>query len=213
MVDLVAEIRSVPRPQPVLSREREAALTPRQRELLDELTAVFDDGFAHLTMADLAARLGCSLRSLYQLAPSRDELLLVVVDRNLWRVGRAAQQVIVPGGSPIATVSAYLKAAHDAVSRTTDRFARDMASLPAAVELQRGHENYLVDVTTRLLDLAVGTGEIADIDTRVVARAAASMGRLLAQPDALGQTSSDPKKAADLIVDLLLHGLESRTAP
>jgi AcrR family transcriptional regulator len=174
---------------------------------------VFDDGFAHLTMADLAARLGCSLRSLYQLASSRDELLLVVVDRNLWRVGRAAQQVIVPGGSPLATVGTYLKAANDAVSRTTDQFARDMASLPAAVELQRGHENYLVDVTERLLDLAVSAGEIADIDTRVVARAAASMGRLLAQPHALGQSSADPKTAADLIVDLLLAGLERRTAP
>ena len=41
-----------------------------------------DDGFADLTMAELATRLNCSLRTLYELAPSRDvpEVVLDVVE-------------------------------------------------------------------------------------------------------------------------------------
>ena len=79
---LLDRLRDVPAPLPVLDRVREQQLTDRQRDLLDRLVELFDEGFAHLTMADLAARLNCSLRTLYELAPSRDELVLTVIDRN-----------------------------------------------------------------------------------------------------------------------------------
>ncbi len=125
-------LRAIPRPTPVLARERERALTARQRELLDQLGGVFDGGFADLTMAGLAARLNCSLRTLYELAPSRDELVLVVVDRNLWRIGRTAANAIAPDMAPLDALRAYLRAATEAVSGTTQAFARDLAAVPAA---------------------------------------------------------------------------------
>lgn len=212
MTVLVEEIRSVPRPDPVLDREREAALTTRQRELLDELSSVFDEGFAHLTMADLAGRLGCSLRTLYQLAPSRDQLVLMVIDRNLWRVGRSARRALGEEREPIEAIATYLHAANRAVARTSEPFARDVALLPTAVRLQRRHEAYLIDVTERLLDLAVKSGDLDDLDTRVVAQALATPGAFFAQPDLLGQTRSDPTTAANLVVDLILAGLR-RSVP
>ena len=89
-VDLGRRLRTVPAPRPVMDRGREERLTDRQREVLERLGDLFDDGFVHLTMADIAGRVGCSLRTLYDLAPSRDELVLTVVDRNLRRIGRSA---------------------------------------------------------------------------------------------------------------------------
>ena len=56
-------LRAVAAPPPVLARDREAALTARQREILDELGRIFDKGFVDVTMAELAARLNCSLRT------------------------------------------------------------------------------------------------------------------------------------------------------
>jgi hypothetical protein len=88
--ELQERLRSVRPPPAVLGRERERRLTDRQRQILDHLGQMFDGGFAHLTMAEIASRSNCSLRTLYGLAPSRDELVLIVVDRNLWRVGRTA---------------------------------------------------------------------------------------------------------------------------
>ena len=122
----------IERPRPVLDRERERRLTDRQRDLLDQLGAMFDEGFAELTMAEIAARLNCSLRTLYALASSRDELVLIVVDRNLWRVGRSARSAIDPGMPPLNAIRRYLSAAHVAVMNTTEPFARDLASVPAA---------------------------------------------------------------------------------
>ena len=205
--ELQRRIRAVPAPRPVLDRQREARLTDRQREILDELSAVFDEGFASLTMAELAKRANCSLRTLYELAPSRDELVLTVVDRNLWRVGRRAMPAIQPDMAPLDAIRAYLEAATVAVSGTTEAFARDLTSVPAAQRLSDEHSDYLVAVTRCLLDYAVERGDIADVDTGAVARVVASLGRDFSRPDVLPTLRSSPKEAADSVVEIVLRGL------
>ncbi len=207
MTNLDDRIRAVPRPVPVLSRQRERSLTSRQREILDALSALVDDGFADLTMVGLAATLSCSLRTLYELAPSRDELVLVVVDRNLWRIGRTAAGALHNDMAPLDALRAYLRAATVAVAGTTAAFARDMATVPAAQRLNDAHSNYLVAVARCLLDLAVARGEMANVDTGAVARVIAGLGRDLARPEVISTLRSSPKDAADAVVDVILRGL------
>lgn len=206
-------IRAVAAPRPVLDRRRERQLTQRQREILDELGTMFDDGFARLTMAEIAARLNCSLRTLYSLASSRDELVLIVVDRNLWRVGRAARDAIVAGMAPLDAVRAYLEAATVAVSGTTEAFARDLAAVPAAGRLSAGHDEYLRNVTRTLLDLAVQRGDIRPVDTAAVARVMAGLGSDFTRPGVIPTLRSSPKDAADAVVDLILRGLQAASPP
>ena len=205
--DLVERLRAVAAPRPVLTREREQELTDRQREILDELGRIFDKGFADLTMADLASQLNCSLRTLYGLAPSRDELVLTVVDRNLRKIGRAAHAAITPEMSALEAVRAYLSAATVAVGSITPEFADDMSEIAAGLGLNEAHSDYLVDVTRCLLDLAVDEGEIDDVDTAAVARMIAGLGRDFARPDVMPHLRTSPKLAADAMVDVVLHGL------
>ena len=196
-------------PQPVLPRERERRLTDRQREILDQLSDLFDEGFADLTMAEIARRVNCSLRTLYELADSRDELVLTVVDRNLWRVGRAAREALQPDLAPLDAVRAYLRAATVAVGHTTEAFANDLAAVPAAQRLSDAHSDYLVAVTRRLLDLAVEQGDIAPVDTAAVARTIAGLGRDLARAEVLPTLQTSPKAAGDELVDIVLAGLSA----
>lgn len=209
-LDLHARLRAVPRPTPVLSREREQALTARQRELLDQLGALFDDGFADLTMAEIARELSCSLRTLYELAPSRDELVLMVIDRNLWRIGRTAAGALADEMAPLDALRAYLRAANVAVSGTTAGFARDLAAVPAAQRLNDAHSDYLVAVARCLLDLAVERGDIDPVDTAAIARVVAGVGRDFARAEVLETLQSSPKEAADGVVDVVLRGLRRR---
>ena len=202
-------LRAVRRPQPMLGRRRERALTDRQRELLDQMEHLFANGFADLTMAGLAARLNCSLRTLYALAPSRDELVLVVVDRSLWRTGRVARQAIGHDLAPLDAVRAYLEAATVAVSGWTEPFARDLAAVPAARQLAGEHNEYLFAVTRTLLDLGVERGDIPDVDTAAVARVLAGLGGFFSRPHVIPTLRSSPKEAADGVVDLVLRGLTS----
>jgi AcrR family transcriptional regulator len=205
-------IRSVPAPQPLLPREREEGLTVRQREILDELGCIVEEGWSELTMADLAARLNCSLRTLYELAPTRDELVLMVVDRNLWRIGHTATASVTSAvEAPLEAVRAYLRAATVAVADVSPAFAHDLEAMPAAQTLEDAHNDYLVAVTRALLDLAVERGEIEPVDTAAMARTMAGLGRDLSRPDVMATLQSSPKDAADAIVDVMLNGLRAWT--
>lgn len=206
-VDLHERLRTVPRPRPVLSRDRERALTSRQREILDQLGGLFDQGFADLTMATIAKRLSCSLRTLYELAPSRDELVLMVIDRNLWRVGRSATGALDGATRPLDALRAYLRAANVAIAGTTGAFARDLDAVPAAQELNDAHSDYIVAVTRCLLDAAVEQGDVAPVDTAAVARVIAGVGRDFSRPEVLATLRTRPKEAADAVVDIVLAGL------
>ena len=204
---MTSALGTAERPRPVLDRDREEQLTERQRTVLRQLDALFRDGFAELTMAEIAARAGCSLRTLYALAPSRDELVLLVVDRQLWRIGGAAQRTIADDMAPLDALRAYLRAAHVAVSRATHAWSRDIRTVPAVRALVDSHNQYLVDVTRMLLDTAVGRGDVAGVDTAAVARVLAGLGRSFADPEVARTLRSSPRQAADEMVEIILQGL------
>ena len=203
-------IRSVPAPRPLLPRDREEALTARQREILDQLGHIVEGGWADLTMAELASRLNCSLRTLYELAPTRDDLVLTVVDRSLWRVGHTATSSVSSAeATALGAVRAYLRAATVAVADVSPAFARDLAATPAAQRLEDAHNDYLVAVTRALLDLAVERSEIEPVDTAALARTMAGLGRDLSRAEVMATLRSSPKDAADSIVDVILSGLRA----
>ncbi len=205
--DLEVRLRALPAPRPMLSRDDLHRLTDRQRELLSQLGSLFRDGFADLTMSEIAARLNCSLRTLYGLAPSRDELVLTVVDTHLWRIGRDAMAAIGPDMAPLDAIRSYLGAATVAVSGTTEAYSRDLAAMPAARRRNGDHADYVVAVTRTLLDVAVEHGDIADVDTAAVARTLANLGQDFIAPEVMATLRTSPKVAADGVVDIILRGL------
>jgi AcrR family transcriptional regulator len=209
--ELEQRLRAIPAPRPMLSRDDVHRLTDRQRELLAQLGGLFRDGFADLTMSEIAGRLNCSLRTLYGLAPSRDELVLTVVDTHLWRVGREAMAAITPDMAPLDAIRTYLSAATVAVSGTTEAYSRDLAAMPAARRRNGDHADYVVAVTRTLLDLAVERGDIAPVDTAAVAHTLATVGQEFIRPEVMATLRTPPKDAADTVVDLVLRGLTAPT--
>lgn len=207
---VISRIARVPGPTPVMSRETFHELSHRQQEILDEVGVLFADGFAHLTMADIAAQLNCSLRTLYTVASSREDLVLIVVDRNLWTIGRAARKAIVPGMAPLDAIRAYLRAANVAVADITEAFANDTAAVPAAHELHDAHNEYLIAVTRALLNEAVRRGDITRCDTAAASRVIAGLGREFTRPGVIPTLRSSPKRAADDMVEVILAGLEAK---
>jgi AcrR family transcriptional regulator len=197
-------------PRPLLGPAAERRLTPRQREVLDELEGlVVQGGLAGLTMAQIAARLNCSLRTLYGIAPSKDELVLTVVDRRLHRIGRRAIVALDSSLSPLAALRAYLRTANEAVQPTTVAFAREFAGVAGAKRLLDAHEGYVVSVTESLLDRAVEEGEIGPTDTPALAHVLGGLGREFARPEVAERAvASSPKETADAITDVVLRGLE-----
>lgn len=208
--ELHRRVRAVKPPRAVLDRDRERRLTDRQREVLDQLGRLFDHGFAHLTMAEIAAHTTCSLRTLYGLAPSRDELVLVVVDRNLWRVGRSAMAALAPDMNPLDALQSYLTAANEAVNGLSEPFARDLATMPAALRLGDVHADYLIAVTHCLLDLALERGDIHPVDTGAAARVLANIGRDLSRPEVTPTLQTSPRQASEAMLEIFLRGMRAQ---
>ena len=153
-------------PKPLLPPETERRLTDRQRQVLDELEElVVAEGLAELTMAEIAARVNCSLRTLYGISPSKEELVLAVIDRRLHRIGRTAIGSLDASLSPLAALRAYLHAANEAVQPETVSYSRDFADVSGAKRLLDTHESYVIAVTRSLLDRAVKERQIPPVDT------------------------------------------------
>ncbi|MEE2664350.1 MAG: TetR/AcrR family transcriptional regulator [Myxococcota bacterium] len=195
-------------PKPMLSREAERQLSARQLELLDELEAeLIRQSLADLTMAEIAALVGCSLRTLYGIAPSKDGLLLTVVDRRLHRIGRAAIDSLDASMRPLDALRAYLQAANEAVQPEAVALAADLSKVAGAGRLISAHETYLIAVAQSLLDRAVAEGQIAAVDTASVAHALGGLGREFARPEVAEIAQASPKETADSIAELILQGL------
>jgi AcrR family transcriptional regulator len=197
-------------PKPLLPPEAERRLTARQQQILDELEELVSaGGLAELTMAEIAARVSCSLRTLYGISPSRDELVLTVVDRRLHRIGRAAIASLDASLSPLDALRAYLRAANEAVQPTTLAFSQQLADIPGADRLLDAHEGYVIAVARSLLDRAVEEGQIPSVDTASLAHVLGGLGREFARPEVAELAKASPKATADAIAEVILRGLEA----
>ena len=195
-------------PKPLLTPEDERQLSARQLEVLDELEQMLlSDGIADFTMAEIAALVGCSLRTLYGIAPSKDELLLTIVDRRLHRIGRAAIEALNASMQPLDALRTYLQTANEAVQPETVAMSADLAQVNGAQRLVSTHEAYLIAVTQNLLDRAVAEGQIVPVDTASVAHVLGRLGGEFARPDVAEIAQASPKETADAISELILQGL------
>jgi AcrR family transcriptional regulator len=196
---------------PLLPADREATLSARQLEILDHLEQLLLGGsFAALTMAEMAAATHCSLRTLYEIAPSKDQLVVTILDRMLWRIGRRASKLVDADAAPLEGLRTFLSVATDAVRDVTLAASTDLAATPGALDVAARHERYLVGIVEELLRAAVDDGSVRPVDVGAFAVVLAGVGATLASTSAQERLRNNPKVAADEVIDALLQGLRVR---
>jgi AcrR family transcriptional regulator len=203
-------------PKPLLPRRTEERLGPRHREILDQLETVFlSEGFSSVTVAQLAASVGCSRRTLYELAPSKDALVLIVLDRFLHRVGRTALNTVDPGESIAEQLRSYINGALE-LQRLTAAFADDLADDSAARRLLDRHFRYVMSVSESLIERGIEAGEFRDVSPGVAAGMLAGSGLYFSQPgilDDVGMTRDEAShEMTDIVLRSLLHPTMQQTA-
>ena len=195
-------------PRPLMPAETESRLTPRQRQVLDSLeTLVVQEELAEMTMAQIAAKVNCSLRTLYGISPSKDELVMTIMDRRLHRIGRSAIESLDPKDPPLVNLERYLTAANEAVESTAGAFVRGYFKLPGARRVANSHEVYVVAVVKSLLDRARAEGYIADVDTAAVAHVLGGLGRDFARSEVASLLMKSPGETANTLTAVILRGL------
>ena len=206
METTIEDIVRVAAPRPLLSRTAEARLGARHREVLDQLDKLFmANGFAAFTIADVAREIGCSRRTLYEIAPSKDQLVLVVLDRHLHTMGRAALDSIDREAALIDQVRQYIQGGleYQMFAPMLDDLADDA---PARRLIDR-HYRFVMSVVQQLVALGVERGEFADVEPAIVGAVVTGSSLYLMQSDIEQDSGLPMATLVSGMLDLVLGSL------
>ena len=193
-------------PRPLLSRRDEERLGTRHREILDELESIFlRTGFAASTIGELAAAVGCSRRTLYEIAGSKDQLVLVVLDRFMHKKGRAALEAIDPGEPLVDQLRHYIVGGLEFHLERT--LFEDLSDDAPARRLVDRHFRFVMTVIQRLVTIGVERGEFRPVNPSVVAATVAGTAQFVSQPEIVDDIGLPLPRAIDEILDYLLPAL------
>lgn len=186
-----------------------AKLTDRGREILDQLGEIFmDEGFMHLTIEGLAARLRCSRRTLYDLAPSRNELVLVVVDRRLRRIGRVAEEFLRTIDEPFELLERFMLAGRSERHLSSSRMAEDATQTPSVSRLTQDYYRYHAAITQSIIEVGIERGVFRPVNARVLAEIVDGAFERFGNPVFRQQSGLTFEDATAELVDFLRHTLE-----
>lgn len=183
---------------------------PRHLEILEGLeTIVLTEGFRDLTVGGLAERLRCSRRTLYEIADSKDGLVLIVIDRVMRRLARIARDAAARESTLLDQVRAYLTKGLTELHRATLSFTEDVAASPEAALLVSSHFRYARSMLERMLVKGMETGEFREIHPRITAETFdAALLRLL-DPDVLRSAGISFAEAVEEYLTLFTDGIRA----
>ena len=152
-----------------LGNKNSRIYTKRHYEIIDALERLLEQGVPDLTMSEIATKLKISLRTLYEIAPSRDKLILMTMDNILKKLGKFAMDSVNEIDSPINKLEQYLFIVNQAVGPKFDRFLIDMEKINGSKTTADYHENFIKNYIKRLLEEAIERKEIKLIDVKAFA--------------------------------------------
>lgn len=110
----------------------------RRDELLDALVDLYlAEGFLHLSIEDLARRLGCSKSTLYVVAPSKEQIVVAVVRAIFRRSTERVEAQVAAEPDPLARIGTYLRAIASELSPAAPAYFADLEAHGPAGEVYR----------------------------------------------------------------------------
>jgi len=190
-------------------------LTAKHIEVIEKFEELLEQGIYGLTMSDIAAKLKVSLRTLYEIAPSKEHLITATMDRLFTHVGQQASASMHDIQSPMSKLRAYIKVGYEVVGPKIRKFHTDLNNVRGVVETLDYHRDYFIAQIEELLDEAVKQNEIMDTDTHAVAIALGAVPLLLSdyfyhRESYQRELEVTPESSAHLVADLILEGLEQK---
>lgn len=186
-----------------------SAQAPSRREqLLEGLERIFiPEGYRRVTVGELAARLRCSRRSLYELAESKEKLFLLVVERVLSRIERRGQEAARKGTSAVEKLAGLMRPGLEELNSATPAFFADIERLPAARRRLARHQDSRQRELRDLIEKAVRAGECRNVHAHLAAQAMLAAYRAVTDSRFLSDVDASIGEAVGEVRDLFLYGI------
>ena len=182
--------------------------TKRHYEIIDALERLLEQGVPELTMSEIAKKLKISLRTLYEIAPSRDKLILMTMDNILKKLGKFAMDSVEDIDSPINKLEEYLFIVNQAVGPKFDRFLIDMEKINGSKTTADYHENFIKNYIKKLLEEAIEKKEIKSIDVKAFSILLGGIGREFFKEKNKNSINLTPEESANSITSIILNGIK-----
>ena len=182
--------------------------TKRHHEIIDALERLLEQGVPELTMSEIAKKLKISLRTLYEIAPSRNKLILMTMDNILKKLGKFAMDSVEDIDSPINKLEKYLFIVNQAVGPKFDRFLIDMEKINGSKTTADYHENFIKNYIKKLLEEAIEKKEIKSIDVKAFSILLGGIGREFFKEKNKNSINLTPEESANSITSIILNGIK-----
>ena len=182
--------------------------TKRHHEIIDALERLLEQGVPELTMSEIAKKLKISLRTLYEIAPSRDKLILMTMDNILKKLGKFAMDSVEDIDSPINKLEEYIFIVNQAVGPKFDRFLIDMEKINGSKTTADYHENFIKNYIKKLLEEAIEKKEIKSIDVKAFSILLGGIGREFFKEKNKNSINLTPEESANSITSIILNGIK-----
>ncbi|MFF7181213.1 TetR family transcriptional regulator [Streptomyces sp. NPDC008121] len=180
----------------------------RRSALFEELVALLvGEGFAQLTLDDLAARLRCSKRTLYGLADSKEQLVRAAVVHFFRRATTRVESVLAAETEPAERLAAYLRAVAAELAPVSPRFFDDVAAFEPAAEVYERNTRAAAGRVQQLIEEGVRAGVFRDVHVTFAADVIASVMVRIQQRQVASATGLADAEAYEQLAELLLNGL------
>ena len=184
-------------------------LTKKHKEIIGTLEKMLEEGIPELTMSELASKLKISLRTLYEIAPSKDELIIMITDSILRKHGKHALESISDIKSPLKKLEKYLFTVNQVVGPKFNTFFKDIEKIKGLEEIVDYHANFITNLTEELLNQSIETNEIQYIDSKAFSILLGGIGReFIKEKNRLSESS--PEESANSITSIILNGIKLR---
>ena len=189
-----------------------APINKRGADTLEAFEAlILAEGFSRLNVSEIAARLRCSKRTLYELAPSKKMLVLKALDNFFSRIRQEGDQVTDDTLDPEHQVFEYLQVGARAAERLSQAVVADIHEWEPARTLWREHISLRVDGMCRIIDNGVKAGVFREVLPAFVAEIVFASINRLREPDFSDSTGLTISEAFHELYEMLLHSLMPRS--
>ena len=182
--------------------------TKKHQDTIQDLEKLLEKGVPNLTMSEIASRLKISLRTLYEIAPSKDQLILMTMDKILIKLGKHALDSVSEIQSPIEKLEQYLFIVNQAVGPKFNTFLKDIEKINGSQKMADYHESFISNYTQKLLNDAIKMHEIKNIDTKAFSILLGGIGREFLKEKNRYLISTSPEESANSITSIILNGIK-----